>query len=116
MSYLHCHTKNCGWSQDDFWDEHYTPLRPDIMKSLSEDLFKERIYFDKSMFVETGDLPYHLDEEGKAYCRGSDYVAWDLRKRAKRIQNMLVKTYAEFKANKDKLVCPRCGQQNWDID
>jgi len=19
MAYLHCHTKNCGWSQDDFW-------------------------------------------------------------------------------------------------
>jgi Zn finger protein HypA/HybF involved in hydrogenase expression len=23
MAYLHCHTKDCGWSQDDFWD-----LRP----------------------------------------------------------------------------------------
>ncbi len=20
MAYLHCHTKNCHWSQDDFWD------------------------------------------------------------------------------------------------
>jgi len=20
MAFLHCHTKNCGWSQDDFWD------------------------------------------------------------------------------------------------
>lgn len=20
MAYLHCHTKNCNWSQDDFWD------------------------------------------------------------------------------------------------
>lgn len=20
MSYLHCHTKGCNWSQDDFWD------------------------------------------------------------------------------------------------
>ena len=19
MSYLHCHTKGCGWGQDDFW-------------------------------------------------------------------------------------------------
>ncbi len=24
MAYLHCHTKNCGWSQDDFWDYRFT--------------------------------------------------------------------------------------------
>lgn len=23
MAYLHCHTKDCGWSQDDFWQLFY---------------------------------------------------------------------------------------------
>ena len=31
MAYLHCHTKGCGWSQDDFWDFkfkiRYVPYR-----------------------------------------------------------------------------------------
>jgi len=26
MSYLHCHTKRCRWSQDDFWHLKYNPL------------------------------------------------------------------------------------------
>ncbi len=26
MSYLHCHTKNCGWAQDDFYSKSYNPL------------------------------------------------------------------------------------------
>jgi hypothetical protein len=85
------------------------------MKSLSEDLLKERIYFE-SMFFDSSELQYYIDEKGKPYCKGTDYVAWNLEKRAKRIRNMFVKTYDEYRANKDKLFCPRCGQQNWDID
>ena len=26
MSYLHCHTKKCYWSQDDFWSWHWSGL------------------------------------------------------------------------------------------
>lgn len=26
MSYLHCHTKGCGWSQDDFYSKRYNPF------------------------------------------------------------------------------------------
>lgn len=37
MAYLHCHTKNCGWEQDDFWDkEGYNPFKE------KDCLFKEK--------------------------------------------------------------------------
>ena len=115
MAYLHCHTPGCEWSQDDFWEPNgYSPFRPDIMRSFHEDLFKEKMYFDRPALEEMGIL-YDEDEHG-CFCTGTDYVAWELERRARRIRNMLVKTYDEFKAKKDSLVCPRCGKQNWDID
>jgi hypothetical protein len=128
-AYLHCHGKlpdgtKCGWEQDDFWDkqhikelyEGYTPFRSDTISHLKQSLFEDRIYCDVEYFLSHTDLPSQLDDKGDPYCKGTDYVAHDLRHRANRIQNMLVKTYDEFKGNKDKLVCPRCGQQDWDID
>jgi len=115
MAFLHCHTPNCNWSQDDFWDENYTPVRQEIMKDLNKQLFKEKIYFDKEFFEDNPSLLQFQDEKG-FYCTGTDYVAWDLERRAKRIRNMLVKTYDEFKEQKDTLKCPKCGKQDWDID
>jgi len=116
MAYLHCHTKNCGWSQDDFWDQNgYTPFREDIIKYLEKSLFKEKIYFDKYFFEENPYIPYWKDEKGW-YCTGKDMVACNLENRARRIRNMLVKTEEEFIEKKDTLVCPCCGKQNWDID
>ncbi len=115
--FLHCHTPGCGWSQDDFWEctpNGYSPLRADIISSMHLDLFKDKIYFDRSTLEEMG-VPIHENEHG-FYCTGTDYVAWELERRARRIRNMLVKTYEEFKAKKDTLVCPRCRKQNWDID
>lgn len=130
MAYLHCHGKmedgtDCGWSQDDFWDrdwdkpgkmEGYTPLKTSTVTALREDLFKGRKYFDSGFFEDHPELPHKKDSDGKLYCKGTDLVAWDLERRAKRIRNMLVKTYDEFIERKDTLACPRCGQRNWDID
>jgi hypothetical protein len=113
--YLHCHTKNCGWSQDDFWNPSYNPVNFDQGKDLYDDLFKDRIYFGKECLMDMG-IKYYVDEENKTYCKGADYVSHELERRAKKIKNMLVKTYDEFKEKQDTLVCPRCGQQNWDID
>lgn len=115
MAYLHCHTKNCGWSQDDFWKETYNPVNFDQNKDLYSDLFKERIYLDKNI-VSKMEIKYYVDEENRTYVKGTDYVAYELERRASKIRNMLVKTYEEFKEKKDTLVCPRCGKQNWDID
>ena len=130
MAYLHCHGKlpdgtECGWSQDDFWEkeivvdgvkkEGYTPLRSDFVQGDIEDLFKDKVYFDRSFFDSNPGLPYKIDEKG-LYCKGTNLVAWDLERRARRIRNMLVRTYEEFKEKKDSLACPRCGQKKWDID
>lgn len=127
MAYLHCHGKMedgtpCGWSQDDFWSdkifpngfEEYTPFRADLIKDLKASLFKDKIYMDKS-FLEENQIPYKTDAEGH-FCKGTDFVARRLEQRAKSIRNMLVRTYEEFKAKKETLACPRCGQRNWDID
>ena len=130
MAYLHCHGKmkdgtDCGWSQDDFWDkneignchEGYTPLKSGFIKQLKKDLFEEKIFFDRSFFNDNPGLPCFVYlESKKTYCNGKDFVAWDLERRAKRIRGMLVKTYDEFVAKKDELVCPKCGQKQWDID
>jgi len=116
MAYLHCHTKNCHWSQDDFWDKYYNPVNFNQDMHWFQDLMIEKLYFDISFFRENLLIPMHIDDKGKTYCTGTDYVAWELERRAKRIRKMLVKTYDEFKAKKDQLKCPICGQQNWDID
>ena len=113
-AFLHCHTPNCNWSQDDFWEGGYTPFREDIIKNMKENLFKDKIYMDR-WFLEENSIPHHTDKKGP-YCKGVDLVAFELERTAKSIRNMLVRTYDEFKKNKDKLVCPKCGKQNWDID
>ena len=131
MAYLHCHGRlpdgtACGWSQDDFWDqesvvdgkpvEGYTPLKSSIVKDMRRDLFRNRVYFDSGFFNDHPEIPHKVDSEGKSYCKGTDLVAWGLERKAKSIRNMLVRTYDEFKEKRDELVCPRCGQQKWDID
>lgn len=130
MAYLHCHGKlydgtRCGWQQDDFWEKDsrrdynsdpYSPFRSDIIEDLRQNLFKDRVYLDPHYFEEHADLPTMVDIKGDLYCRGKDYVAHDLMHRAKRIQNMLVPTWEEWKKVKDTITCPKCGGTDWDID
>jgi len=48
MAFLHCHTPNCNWSQDDFWSKDgYHPFRKDIVDWWIECIFKEKVYLDK---------------------------------------------------------------------
>jgi len=116
MAYLHCHTKNCGWSQDDFWDINgYTPFRQDLMNDLKKYLFQDKIYLDEYFFKENPTLNYYHDDGG-FYCKGKELVIWKLKQKTRSIENMLVSTYDEFIEKKDELVCPKCGQQNWDVD
>lgn len=117
MAYIHCHTKDCGWGQDDFWEEGgYNPVRfIQTDKNFESHLFKEKMYFDEWMFLENPSLDYHEDENG-FYCSGKDYVVWEFRRKADNIENMLVISQNEWMDQKDTLVCPKCGQQNWDVD
>ncbi len=116
MAYLHCHTKNCGWSQDDFWDENYNPVNFSQDSDLFKNLMSDKLYFlDENSLKEMG-IKYYKDEGNKIYFYGGDYVIWKLQRRINRISRMIVKTYKEFLERKDTLKCPRCGLQNFDID
>lgn len=130
MAYLHCHTKDCGWSQDDFWEYDWSwkawkkfltfkwssrPFRYNPLSILLEDIAEyikpRRIKMDS----------YWARENG---LKSSEVHSWwflrNAFKRYKRVKkNMLYKTYEEFKEahyEKGIAVCPKCGKINWDID
>lgn len=127
MAFLHCHTPDCHWSQDDFWDETgqgYTPFRKDIIAWWMECLFKDKVYMDKYICEEVAQClgqhgPTLYDEEDgckKYYISGTDLVAFELKNKSESISNMQVKTAAEWKKVRDTWTCPWCGYRNWDID
>jgi rubredoxin len=101
MAYLHCHTPNCGWSQDDFWDKSYNPIR--YMLDWEDSLL------DK--FNEP--FPGEKDTEGMTY---GQVVALEMERAAQSIREMKWHTDEEWQEAKDTAVCPRCGKQNFDID
>lgn len=90
MSYLHCH--NCGWEQDDFWSEHYNPI-----KSL-RDWEKDLLDFDK------------LDTELNDGLTYREVIARACENAARNIRRMF---YLE--PRKGVCMCPFCGA-NLDID
>ena len=60
MAFLHCHTKNCGWSQDDFWNKDgYTPFRKDLIETWQKDIFKDKVYADEWWFIDIGLAPQY---------------------------------------------------------
>ena len=45
MAYLHCHTKGCGWSQDDFYSKSYNPITK-IIDDIKWLIYPRMIKFD----------------------------------------------------------------------
>ena len=110
MSYLHCHTKGCGWSQDDFWNWKFTlkfwkwNSRPFGYNPLS------LIIEDVKMFS----YPRFIKCENKK--QFSWFVMLSLIKRhIKRLFTQKWWTYESFKRDV-KAVCPKCGKKCFDID
>lgn len=110
MAYLHCH--NCGWSQDDFYDENYNPAK--YLLSWNNYLFgkdKHRLdepFTDDSQFIE---------ENGNITCR--EVLAREYEKFAKTIRNMKWVSFEDFKKDCENgvAVCPKCGRKDeFDID
>ncbi|MFW6001851.1 MAG: hypothetical protein ACOCQD_00765 [archaeon] len=100
MAYLHCHT--CDWEQDDFWDKRYNPIT-----KLWRD-FKE---FGRPRFI-------NIDLEGKG-CKDVfswRILWWEIKKEIKVVYGMKWWTYESFKKDRENAVCPKCGDQNFDID
>lgn len=103
MAFLHCHS--CDWSQDDFWDETYNPMRWLLTwekELLTKDL-DSAWTDDKNAIAETGCKTWR------------EILAKQLENGASRIQEMLFRTAEDFYANKHR-PCPKCGDVNWDID
>lgn len=107
MAYLHCHTKNCGWEQDDFYSvDGYNPIM--YLKNWMEDLCGDDIdkpFTDDALF---------LRQNGNMTTR--EVIAREFDKYAKRIREMKWVTYEQWKRDKDSAVCPKCGERNFDID
>lgn len=129
MAYLHCHTENCNWSQDDFWyysfkwkdwkqfltlKWNYRPFGYNPMSILIEDIGEyvkpRRIgmdsYWAKEQRLKTNKIHswWFIKEGIKRYFRVK--------------KNMVYKTYDEYMLDK-KLgyaKCPKCGLSNFDID
>jgi len=105
MAFLHCH--DCGWSQDDFWDEGYNPIRSLLNweKDLLDPKRRDEQFTDDAGF---------LREHGPITTR--ELIARELERKAKVIRAMSVCTYEEWQKVRHEWACPECGGRQWDID
>ena len=100
--YLHCH--NCEWSQDDFWDKGYNPL-------------KYLLDWEQSL-LNKADLPFpgEKDTAGMTYAQ---VIAREMKQGADVVLSMKWHTHEDYlKAKEDgTLICPKCGStEHFDID
>ena len=123
MAYLHCHTKGCNWSQDDFWDWKWVGIlgfwrwrhRPFGYNPFSMILEDVAEYW-RPRFIEF-DL-YAMKEMGFNMKRIHSWrmLAYQVRKHFRRFFTTKWKTWEGWKKVRDTAVCPKCGQRNFDID
>lgn len=107
----------CHWTQDDFYDPSgkrlaYTPLREDLVQELREALFRDRIHFDVGFFRDHKDLPPDGADEKGPWIKGTKYVAWDLRRRAKRIESMVWLTGDDWQRDVTE-TSEKAGRRQW---
>ena len=130
MAYLHCHTKGCGWSQDDFYsfkfDKRklffiggYNPLSK-ILESIKS-YIKPRmikwdwgfVNYDAVELQEYTKIKIHFNENNE--CFSWSWLILDIVKNAKNTKRW---TYKHWKKDMDKgkAKCPKCGKICFDID
>ena len=145
MTYLHCHTKDCGWSQDDFYSMRYNPLTkiwssikwlikprnigwdfgfveyevPNLIKRTGINVkFKKRI-----KIMHESDLIITTEKNNDRICEEYYCFSWNwlLLEIVKDIKVGLEQKWWTYKAWKkdlknSKAKCPKCGLKNFDID
>lgn len=121
MAYLHCHTKGCGWSQDDFYTKGYNPLTK-IWSDIKWHIKPRTIKFD-DYFVKDDALRLQKYTGVKLWFKGNKCFSWNLLvleivKDIKVALKMKWWTYKSWKKDYDKGIakCPKCGLVNFDID
>ena len=107
MAYLHCH--NCDWEQDDFWHDGYNPVS--CIQEALEWLFQEPnvIKMDNNWCKENG-----YGDVGSI--KATELAAHDFERQARKIRGMVYRTEKEFYEKNPERKCPKCGQQQLDID
>ena len=145
MAYLHCHTKDCGWSQDDFWDKSYNPFtrtwndikwlwKPKwigLDKWIIDDMteytgVKVKVREIKKEMSEESALKSSRSAQNRNDLYSTTYYefqvfSWqwlwlELVAEWKNIQHMKWWTWKSWKKARDNAVCPKCGERNFDID
>lgn len=122
MAYLHCHTKNCGWSQDDFYSFKYNPFTK-IIEDIKW-LWKPRMVEWDSMFVKTDAETLQKYTGVKVKFTNNKCFSWSWLwlEIVKDLKNGFIDTkwwtYKSWKKdmNNGKAKCPKCGKVNFDID
>ena len=133
MAYLHCHTKNCGWSQDDFYYFKfnkrklffiggYNPISK-ILDSI-ESYIKPRmlkwdrhfVNYDAVELQEYTKIKIRFNENNE--CFSWSWLILEIVKDIKNAKNMRWWSYKSWKKdmNKGKAKCPKCGKACFDID
>ena len=102
--YVHCH--HCGWEQDDFWDEHYHPLRFDAFQvaQLLEGDLEASVDWDDYLKKQTG-----VETNREA-------LLHSLEQHCERVENMRWRTLKEFRERNPGLICPICKRASLDVD
>jgi hypothetical protein len=107
MSFLHCHTPNCHWEQDDFYSlDGYNPAEylKSWMEQLCADDVDEQFSTDIQFVKELGPISKR------------EVIAQEFEKFADRIRKMPWVTWEQWERDRETAVCPKCGQRNFDID
>jgi hypothetical protein len=117
MAYLHCHTRDCDWSQDDFWTRRYNPITK--LWSDINWLWKPRwISFDEWML---NDLRAIVPVWTKHHRCGQVFIhSWNMLlvealKEVRVAFGMRWWTWEAWKKAKTPH-CPVCHKRNFDVD
>lgn len=137
MAYLHCHS--CDWSQDDFytkgynfftkmWDDFKWTCKPRVIKfdggvrDFKKGLWTPILIWKKKRLFEYGKLRPHPNSN-ETHCMVTDYCVfswnWMLVEFERNIRSLIHMkwyTWEKWHKVKDKAVCPKCGDRNFDID
>ncbi len=125
MAYLHCHTKFCGWSQDDFWDWSFGRHGYFSFGFISMGYNPVSLWLSY-IFGQSGNLKSRWNNgyirprilHGNRNERTHSWVAaiQVTRKLVRSLFRQRWWTWESWKRARTTAVCPKCGQRNFDID